>query len=163
MRCPRGVAMLAALLEHLHDDGGRGQHEAHAGDERDGAAESPTATPTPVSSSAARRRPAVTPRPKISLPQAPQPRRLHLQADDEQEHHDAELGDCRIAAGSCDQAQPERADREPGREVAQHRAEAQPPEDRHGDDARGEQPNHLHQIDGMLYRFARHAASGRSE
>ena len=31
--------------------------------------------------------------PEDLAPQAPQPRRLHLEPDDEQEHHDAELGD----------------------------------------------------------------------
>ena len=33
MRWPLGVRDLAALLEQLHDDGRRGQHEAGAGDE----------------------------------------------------------------------------------------------------------------------------------
>ena len=31
--------------------------------------------------------------PEDLAPQAPQPRRLHLQPDDEEEHHDAEFGD----------------------------------------------------------------------
>ena len=53
--------------------------------------------------------------PEDLAPQAPQPRRLHLQADDEQEHDDAELGDVQDRLRVGEQPQAERADDQAGR------------------------------------------------
>ena len=52
--------------------------------------------------------------PENLVPQAPQPRRLHFQADDEQEHHDAEFGHVQDGLRIGEEAEAERADR-PGR------------------------------------------------
>ena len=92
MRWPAGRGIVAALVEDLHDDRRRGQHETHAGDEGDERAESRRAMPTIVSSSAQTTTCSGAQAEDLA-PQAPQPRRLHLEPDDEQEHHDAELGD----------------------------------------------------------------------
>jgi hypothetical protein len=78
--------------------------------------------------------------------QAPQPRGLHLQPDDEQEHDDAELGDVQYGLRIGEQAEAERADDEAGDEVAEHRAQPDALEDRHGDDAGGEQGDDLDEV-----------------
>ena len=126
----RGVA---ALLQDLHDDGGGGQHEAHGGDERHHRRKSEQ------DADAGQQRAADGDlrhaEPEDLPPQAPQPRRLHLEPDDEQEHHHAELGDVQDRLRVGEQPQPERPDDEAGREIAQHRAEPDPLEQRHGDHA----------------------------
>ena len=57
---------------------------------------------------------------------------------------------CRVA----EQPQPERADGDAGGEVAEHRAEAEALEDRHGDDAGAEQGDGRDQVNAV--RFDRH-------
>ena len=70
----------------------------------DGDRESRRRRRPPVSSSA--QTPTCSaPSPKISRLQAPQPRGLHLQPDDEQEHHDAEFGDVQDRLGIGEDAQ----------------------------------------------------------
>ena len=86
------------------------------------------------------------PKPEDFAPQAPQPRGLHLQPDDEQEHHDAKFGDVQDGLGFGENAQAERADDKAGGEIAEDRAEAQPLEDRHRHDAGRQQRHHLNQI-----------------
>ena len=66
-----------------------------------------------------------------------QPRRLELEPDDEQQEHDAELGDVADGLGLADERQAGRADGDAGGEVAEHGAEAEAPEQRHGDHRRG--------------------------
>ena len=45
--------------------------------------------------------------PEDLLPQAPEPLRLHLEPDDEEEHHDAELGGVEDGLGVADQPEPD--------------------------------------------------------
>ena len=92
--------------------------------------------------------------PEDLAPQAPQPRRLHFQADHEQEHDDAELGDMQDRLRIGEQAEPERADDQPRGQIAEHRAEAEPLEDRHRDDAGRQQRHHLDEI--VSGRFRHH-------
>ena len=87
-------------------------------------------------------------------PQAPQPRRLHLQPDHEQEHHHAEFGDVQDGLRIGEPAQAERTDDEAGRQIAQHGAEPEPLEHRHRDDGGPEQGHHLRQFDARM-RFRR--------
>ena len=155
MRWPCGRRGLAALVEHLHDDRGRRQHEAHAGDERDRrrqAGQDADAGQQRAADHDLRDAEA-----EDLAPQAPQPRRLHLEPDDEQEHHHAEFGDVQDGLRVGEQPQPERADHEAGGQVAQHRAEPEPLEERHRDDARRQQGHHLDQFDAL--RFRCHASS----
>ena len=95
--------------------------------------------------------------PENLAPQAPQPRRLHLEADDEEEHHDAEFGDVQDRLGVVKDGEPERADDQAGGEIAQDRAEPEPPEDRHRDDARRQQRHHLDEF--AARSLCRHALS----
>ena len=69
----------------------------------------------------------------------PQALRLELEPDHEQHQHDAELGEVHDRFDVLDEPQSPRADRHAGDEIAEHRAEAEPPEDRHREDARGEE------------------------
>ena len=68
---------------------------------------------------------------------------------------------CRMACGLVNRAQPERADGEPGGEIAEHRAEAEPDEDRRGDHAGGEQHHHLDEVVSAFGR--RHSVSPCSD
>ena len=61
--------------------------------------------------------------PEHGLAQRPQPRRLELQPDQEQQQHHAELGEAQRCLRVADDAEPPRADERAGGEVAQHRAE----------------------------------------
>ena len=121
----------------------------------------PTSTPTPVSSA-----PQVDDlrdaEPEDLAPQAPQPRRLHLEPDDEQEHHHAELGDMQDRLRAGEQLQPERADHQAGGQVAQHRAEPGALEQRNGDHRRAEQRDDMHQIGSLLRRRHLFSAPARS-
>ena len=66
-----------------------------------------------------------------------QARQLELEPDDEEEEHDAELGDAAHRLGLADERQAGRADDDAGGEVAEHGAQAEAPEQRHGDHGRG--------------------------
>ncbi len=115
----------------------------------------PAARPTSVSSV-----PQVAtwamPMPENIPPQAPQPRRLHLQPDHEQEHHHAELGDVQNGLRVGEQPQPERADDEAGGEIAEHGTEAGALEQRNRDHGGAQERDHVRQI-GTLFR-RRHRA-----
>ena len=89
--------------------------------------------------------------------QAPQPRRLHLEPDDEQEHHHAELGDMQDRLRAGEELEPERADHQAGGQVAKHRAEPGPLEQRHRDHRRAQQRDDMQQIGSLLRR--RHLSS----
>ena len=149
---------VAALLEDLHHDGGRREHEAHGGEERHHRGKSEQDADAGDQRAAGGDLRHAEPE---DLPsQAPQPRRLHLESDDEQEHHHAEFGDMQDRLRVGEQPQPERADHEPGRQVAQHRPETRPLEQRNGDDRRAQQRDDMHQI-GSLLR-CRHLRPARS-
>ena len=69
----------------------------------------------------------------------PQARRLQLQADDEQQQHDAELGDLREPADVADQVQAPWADDQARGDVAEDRGQAHQAKQRHRDDGGGQQ------------------------
>ncbi|MNN43193.1 hypothetical protein D3C81_1574180 [compost metagenome] len=81
---------VAAFAEYLHDDGGRGQYKAGTADKghlpwkAEGDANTCKQYRTQYNLHAAQAE-------NLSA-QAPQVRRFHFQADDEQEHHDAQFG-----------------------------------------------------------------------
>jgi hypothetical protein len=59
------------------------------------------------------------------MPHPPQPRRVQLQPDEEEEQHDAELGDVEHILRAVDQAQDLRAGDRAGDQIAESRAEAE--------------------------------------
>ena len=71
--------------------------------------------------------------------QPPEQRRLQLEPDHEEHHHDAELGEVHdVLPVAAEQAEAERPDRDAGEQVAEHRPEAPALGDRHGGHRRGE-------------------------
>ncbi|MNI73247.1 hypothetical protein D3C73_1292410 [compost metagenome] len=79
----------------------------------------------------------------------------HLQADDEQEHDHAEFGGMQDRLRVGEPAEAERTDRQTGGEVAQHRAQAEPAEQRHHHHRCAQQGDDLDQLAGRC--FYRHA------
>ena len=65
-------------------------------------------------------------------------RGLHLQPDDEQEHHHAKFGDMNDGVRIGNQFQAKRTNGKSGGEIAEYRAEAEPFEKRHGDHRRAQ-------------------------
>ena len=63
--------------------------------------------------------------------QRPQPRRLELEPDQEQQQHDAELGDVQGRLDIADHGEPPRPDQHARGEIAQHRAQLEALEERH--------------------------------
>ena len=55
--------------------------------------------------------------------QPPQPRRMELEPDQEEQQHDAEIGDVEHLFRCVDEAEPLRPDQGAGDEIAEHRAE----------------------------------------
>ncbi len=79
----------------------------------------------------------------------PQPHRAQLEPDHEQQHHDAELGemeDVLDVVDRIDEADAERADHDAGREIAEHRAEAQEAAERRGNGGGGQKHRHLNEF-----------------
>ena len=64
--------------------------------------------------------------------------RLDLQADEEEHHHDAELGEVEDLVGGAGQIEELGADEDAGREVAQDRAESEPLGERDAEGGGGE-------------------------
>jgi hypothetical protein len=139
-----GRERVAALFENLDHDRGRGQREAHAADEgndrRKSGEDADAGQERAADADLQRAEPEDLP------PQAPEPRGLHFQADDEQEHHDAEFGDVQNVAGLDENGQAERADDHAGGEIGEDRAEPRALEQRDRDDARREQHDDLRQF-----------------
>ncbi len=94
--------------------------------------------------------------PEDLLAQAPQSRRHHLQADDEQQHHDAEFGDMQDGLSVGEKAQTERTDRDAGRQIAQHGAKSEFLEQRYGDYGSCQQSDHMPKV--APRRFRRHSS-----
>ena len=133
------------LAQHLHDDGGGGEHEAGGADEghfprrpeqgaddgeQDGADDDLQAAQAE------------------DLPtQAPQVRGLHLQTDDEQEHHHPEFGNVDDGVRVGDQGQAVGADGQAGGQIAEHRAQAQSLEEGHGHDGGAQQGDDLDEVE----------------
>ena len=78
------------------------------------------------------------PSPKIGLRSSHSSDGLQLEPDEEQHHHDAELGEVHDVRRFADEAEHARADHDAGDEVAEHGAEAEPREQRRGDDRGGQ-------------------------
>ena len=55
--------------------------------------------------------------------QRPEPARVELEADQEKQHHHAELGEVQHRLRIADEREPPRTDRHAGGEIAEHRAE----------------------------------------
>ena len=72
--------------------------------------------------------------------------RVELQPDQEQQQHHAELGELQHPLRIGDERESPRADRDAGDEVAEHRAQAKPAADRHGDDTGSEARQGLRKI-----------------
>ncbi len=142
---------LVPLLENLHHHGGRGEGEPHAGDDRDGRRQ-------PDEHGAAGEQRAAGQDLRQSkteniLLQRPQPRRLQLQPDDEEEHDDAELGDADDRRRPGEDRQAERPDDDAGGQVADDRADADPLEDRHRHHPRGKQRHRGQEINSVGFDF----------
>ena len=68
------------------------------------------------------------------VPHHPEPGRLQLEPDHEQQQHDAELGEVQDVLDVVEQAQAPGADHDAGGKVAEHGAQLEAPEQRYGDD-----------------------------
>jgi hypothetical protein len=110
----------------------------------------PVATPTAVEQHRAGRDLNHT-QPADLFAQRPQPRRAHLQADDEEEHDDAELGDLQERLRMGDDAQSIGTDPDPGGEIAEHGAESEPLEKRRRDDCRRKERDDRQQVDTLMF------------
>nr|WP_202392683.1 hypothetical protein [Croceibacterium xixiisoli] len=129
----------APFFQHLHHDGGGGQHEAGAGNKalRHRIAQRQADTDQQRNRQPDLRRA----QPENLPPHGPEPRRLHFQPDDEQEHHHAQFGDMQDRFRIGEKAQAERPDRQPRRQIAEHRTQPDPLEQRHRDHG-GQQQDH---------------------
>ena len=122
----RRLAKLAALIEHLHDDGRRGHHEARRADGGCGERQARC-----VGDPREQRRAGQDLRGAQAedfAAQIPELARAHLEADDEQEQDDSELCDVQQRVGVGHDAEAVGADHEAGGEVTEHRAQAEPAE-----------------------------------
>ena len=100
--------------------------------------------------------------PEDLAPQAPEPCRPHLEADDEEEHDDAELGDVEDGLGMREQPEAEGPDGETRCEVAKHRAQPQALEQGDGDDAGAEQCDDADEFGSLSgFRHGGSAGEGR--
>jgi hypothetical protein len=131
-----GRAEQVLLAQQRERDGGGGHGERHAGDQRHGdALVGEQRYPCNGSPRGEHLRGAHA---EDGAAQLPQPLRLELQADEEEEQHHAELGKVQHRVRIGDEAEAPGSDRHAGGEIAEHRAEADALEDRHGDHAGGE-------------------------
>jgi len=78
------------------------------------------------------------PQPEYRAAQHPQPRRLQLQADDEQQQRHTQLCEVQDILDLGDEFQAPGTDDDAGREVAQYRTQPEPAEQRHRDHCGGE-------------------------
>ena len=139
---------VAAFFEQLHHDGGGRQHKTHGCDERHHRFQ-PGAHAQRREQGAADHHLRQAQAEDLA-PQRPEPGRLHLQPDDKQEHHHAKFGQVQDGAGLAKQAQAEGTDGQAGCQITQHRAQAQPLEQRHGQHARSQQHHHLDQLTALF-------------
>ncbi|GJE07820.1 hypothetical protein AOPFMNJM_3150 [Methylobacterium jeotgali] len=82
-------------------------------------------------------------------------REVQLQPDDEEQQHHADLGDARRRLRLGDEGEPGWADQHPGHEIAEHRALAEQPEDRHADHRRRQEGQHRRQ-EARVFGGTRH-------
>ena len=74
------------------------------------------------------------PRAEDGVPHHPEPGRLQLEPDHEQQQHDAELREVQDALDVFEKAQAPRANHDARRKVAEDGAQLEAPEQRYGDD-----------------------------
>jgi len=135
---------VATFPKQLHDDGRGGQHEPGGADERHGQAESERQAHPGQRYGAGED--LQSPQPEDLPTQAPQMRGLHLQPDHEQEHDHAQFGHVQDRLRLGKPAEAERADDQASGKISQHRAQPEPPENRHHDHCRSEQRHDLDQV-----------------
>jgi len=82
----------------------------------------------------------------------PKTRGLQLEPDDEQEQHHAELGEMQHLLRILDEGQAKGPDRRARHQIADHRAEAEPLEDRHRDHGGAEKDRGTGQKRALAYR-----------
>ncbi len=134
----------ALLAERLQHDGGRRHREREANRER-------RLPPEPRRHRGTAKRDGRSgdlegAQPEDRPSQPPQEGRLELEADDEQHHDDAELGEVHdVLPVSAEQPEAEGSDRDAREQVPEHRAEAPPRGERHGGDRRREVDERLEQ------------------
>ena len=144
---PLGQRDRAALFQHLHDDGGRGQHEPGARDQRRRhriAQRQPHRPQQPHADQHLHKA-----KTENVAPHRPQARGLHFQTDDEQEHHHAQFRHMQDRHGVGKEPEPPGADGQPCRQIPQHRPQPQPLEQRHGNHRSGQQDHHRRDVGAM--------------
>ena len=145
--------------QHLHDDGSGGEHEARGADEGHFPRGSEQGADDGEQNGADDDLQAAQ---AEDLPtQAPQVRGLHLQTDDEQEHHHSEFGDVDDGVRIGDQGQTVGTDGQSGGQVAEHRAQAQSLEKGHGHDGGAQQGDDLDEVERGT--FCCHETGSRRE
>jgi hypothetical protein len=135
-RLAAGRRQEVLLAERGEADRGRGHGEAHAGDEPDGH----RLTEQDRDSGHGHDRDGHLRRPEAEdrAAQRPDARGVELEADEEEQEHDADRAEAEHRLRIGDQAQAPGADRDAGDEVAEHGTQSEPLENRHRDDPRGE-------------------------
>ena len=156
-----GSRDFTTILQHLHDDGGRREHEAEGADERCGRRQ-PEGDTNSGEQDAARHhlRRAES---KNVAPHRPQLGRAHFETDEEKEHHDAKFGDVDDGLRVGDQLEDMGADNDAGSQIAQDRPKAEQPEDRHSEHTRRKQGNRQPEVwPGSVCNFMFHNCSSLS-
>ena len=144
---------IAPLVEHLHDDRSRRQHETHGRDEGHERMESGgNAHPRQKGAAHGHLNRAEA---EDLPPEGPQAGGLHLQSDHEQEHDHAQLRNVQNRLRIGEQAEPVGPNDETSRQIAQHGTETEAPEERDGNHRCAEQSNDSHKLGAA---FCRHAS-----
>ena len=139
---------LVALGQHLQDQRGRRQRQREPDHERCG-----PGLPEQARDAGERgrgHRHLGEPGAEHGVAQHPEPRRLQLEADRKQQHHDAELGEMQDAFDVGDDTQTPGTDDRARRQVTEHGTELEAAKERHRNHGRGEKYRDL--------RSQRHAA-----
>ena len=132
---------VAILIEDLQRKGGRGQRQAEPGDDAAAPVEQPGEENDGGDQSACYQHLRAA-KPENVAPHLPQARGLQLQADDEQQEHDAQFRKTEDLFAVADLVQ-EWADDDAGRQIAKDGAEPELLEDRRCDDSATEQKQSL--------------------
>ena len=148
----RGVEFFA-LLQQLHDQRCGGERQRQPDDQRCLPGETSDRQQDAGDRRAAQRD-LQQPQPENVAPELPQAAGSQFKADDEQQHDDAEFGKAERRRGIIDQPEHRRPDQDARRQIAEHRAEFQPGEQRHNDHGGGE-------IDHRVAQQGRFGTSGR--
>ncbi len=129
------------LVEKLHAEGGGGQGETEADDDGDGRTETDEEPAGEGEDDAGDHHLGEAEAEDLAA-QRPEPVDLQFEADDEQQEDDAELADRKDLLPFADQTE-HWSHQDAGGEIAEHGAEADPLEQRAGDDADPEQQDDL--------------------